>query len=115
MDNLSKNRILASSSGWVALALNFLPGLGAGYLYQRRWLAYFITAGVVTSWFAAGVILNGEAKDPSSSEQIIGIGGVFIISITTMIEAKVAHKKSLVASEEELKLNQKKKRGGLFG
>ncbi len=43
MDNPSKEQILASSSGWIALTLNFLPGLGAGYLYQRRWIPYFIT------------------------------------------------------------------------
>ena len=33
----SKEEILASSKGWVASFLNFFPGLGSGYLYQRRW------------------------------------------------------------------------------
>ena len=51
MDKLSKEQVLASSSGWVASLLNFLPGVGTGYLYQRRWLPYFITTGVVTAWF----------------------------------------------------------------
>ena len=37
----SKEEILASSKGWVASFLNFLPGLGSGYLYQRRWKPYF--------------------------------------------------------------------------
>ena len=32
MDKLSKEQVLASSSGWVASLLNFLPGVGAGYL-----------------------------------------------------------------------------------
>ena len=49
MDKLSKDQVLASSSGWVASLLNFLPGVGTGYLYQRRWLPYFITTGVVTA------------------------------------------------------------------
>ena len=40
MDKPSKAQILAASSGWVATTLNFLPGLGAGYLYQRRWGPY---------------------------------------------------------------------------
>ena len=51
MDNPSKEQILASSSGWVATTLNFLPGLGAGYLYQRRWIPYFATGGAATAWF----------------------------------------------------------------
>tara|TARA_B100000700_G_scaffold321627_1_gene421292 strand:- start:1329 stop:1466 length:138 start_codon:yes stop_codon:yes gene_type:complete len=45
MDNPSKEQILAASNGWVATTLNFLPGLGAGYLYQRRWWPYFLTEG----------------------------------------------------------------------
>ena len=51
MDNPSKEQILAASSGWVASTLNFLPGLGAGYLYQRRWIPYFVTGGAATAWF----------------------------------------------------------------
>ena len=54
MDKISKEEVLASSSGWVASLLNFLPGVGTGYLYQRRWLAYFLTTGtsniMVYSW-----------------------------------------------------------------
>ena len=30
----SKQEILAASSGWVAVVLNVVPGLGTGYLYQ---------------------------------------------------------------------------------
>ena len=32
----TKEEILGASAGWVAVTLNVLPGLGAGYLYQRR-------------------------------------------------------------------------------
>ena len=32
----TKQEILAASAGWVAVTLNVLPGLGTGYLYQRR-------------------------------------------------------------------------------
>ena len=71
MDKLSKEQVLASSSGWVASLLNFLPGVGTGYLYQRRWLTYFITTGVVTAWFVIGIILQGD-KEPSQTEQLIG-------------------------------------------
>ena len=94
MDKLSKEQVLASSSGWVASLLNFLPGVGAGYLYQRRWLPYFITAGAVTAWFAIGIILQGD-KEPSQTEQLIGIAGLLLISTVTVVEAKLAFKKAV--------------------
>ena len=58
MNKISRDEVLASSSGWVASLLNFLPGIGSGYLYQRRWLPYFLTAGSVSAWFAIGIILS---------------------------------------------------------
>jgi len=42
----TRQQILAASAGWVAVVLNVLPGLGAGYPYQRRWKAYWITSAV---------------------------------------------------------------------
>ena len=113
MDNPSKEEILAASSGWVATTLNFLPGLGAGYLYQRRWIPYFVTGGLATAWFILGAVFNGDTE-PTKSEQLIGIGGLFLISITTMIEAKIAHKKAILAVEEQLQSKTQKKKGGLF-
>ena len=110
MDNLSKEQVLASSSGWVASLLNFLPGVGAGYLYQRRWLPYFITAGAVTAWFVLGIILQSD-KEPSQTEQLIGIGGLFLISTITIVEANLAFKKAVkIASnkKEDTKTTTKK-------
>ena len=40
-----------------------------------------------------GFFLQGDS-DPSQSEQIIGISGLFFISIVTVIEAKLAFKKA---------------------
>ena len=104
MDKLSKEQVLASSSGWVASLLNFLPGVGTGYLYQRRWLPYFITTGVVTAWFVIGIILQGD-KEPSQTEQLIGISGLFLISTITVVEANLAFKKAVkitsIKKEEE--------------
>ena len=113
MDNPSKEQILAASNGWVATILNFLPGLGAGYLYQRRWIPYFVTGGAAIAWFVLGAILNGETE-PTKTEQLIGIGGLLLISITTMVEAKIAHKKAILAVEEKLQSKSPKKTGGLF-
>tara|TARA_Y100001968_G_scaffold303131_1_gene317039 strand:- start:5759 stop:6076 length:318 start_codon:yes stop_codon:yes gene_type:complete len=103
MENPSKEQILAASSGWIATTLNFLPGLGAGYLYQRRWIPYFITGGCATAWFVLGAMLNGDTEQ-TKTEQLIGIGGLFLISITTMVEAKIAHKKAIITVKEQLQV-----------
>ena len=89
----TKDEILASSRGWIASFLNFLPGLGSGYLYQRRWKPYFLTIATATAWFALGFFLQGDSE-PSQIEQIIGISGLFFISIITVIEANFAFKKA---------------------
>ena len=34
-----RKAVLAASAPWLGALLNVLPGLGAGYLYQRRWRA----------------------------------------------------------------------------
>ena len=110
MDKLSKEQVLASSRGWIASLLNFLPGVGAGYLYQRRWLPYFITSGAVISWFTIGIILRGD-KEPTQTEQLIGIAGLFLISTVTLVEAKLAFKKAVKivsVKKEEIKTPIKK-------
>ena len=53
--------ILAAPAGWVAVTLNVLPGAGAGYLYQRRWKAYWITSAQVATWFVLGAALRQDA------------------------------------------------------
>ena len=93
--------------------IEFFPGLGAGYLYQRRWIPYFGTVGAATAWFVLGAILNVDTE-PTKTEQLIGIGGLFLISITTMVEAKIAHKKVTLALEKQLQEKTTKKKGGLF-
>ena len=110
MSNLSKEEILASSKGWVGSFLNFLPGLGSGYLYQRRWKSYFLTIAVTTSWFALGFFLQGDSE-PSQGEQIIGISGLFFISIVTVIEANLAFKKAsnILKAEKEKIISSDKK------
>ena len=110
MSNPSRDEILASSKGWVASFLNFLPGLGSGYLYQRRWKPYFLTIAASTSWFALGFFLQGDSE-PSKGEQIIGISGLFFISIVTVIEANLAYKqvsKKIKTEKEKIKPPKKK-------
>ena len=42
----------------MAVLLNLVPGLGTGYIYQRRWRAYWITSAISTSWFVLGLVLG---------------------------------------------------------
>jgi len=110
MSNPSKDEILASSRGWVASFLNFLPGLGSGYLYQRRWKPYFLTIAAITSWFVLGFFLQGDSE-PSKVEQLIGVSGLFFISIVTVIEANLAFKqtsKKIKNEKEKIKPSDKK-------
>ena len=106
----SREEILASSKGWVASFLNFLPGLGSGYLYQRRWKPYFFAITASTAWFALGVFFQGDGE-PSQSELLIGISGLFFISIITVIEANLAFKKvsNKIKAEKEKIISENKK------
>lgn len=113
MDKPSKDQILSASSGWIATTLNFFPGLGSGYIYQRRWKPYFITLGAATAWFVLGIALNNNSE-PTKVEQLIGIGGLLLISFATMIEAKIAHSKATSAIEEMVQSKKSIKRRGLF-
>ncbi len=74
VEKFSRNQILGASSGWVAVVLNILPGLGAGYIYQRRWKAYWLTSVVSSFWVLIGLIrqLKVESADLASiqSDQV---------------------------------------------
>ena len=87
--------ILAASAGWVAVALNVLPGPGGGYLYQRRWKAYWITSALATSWFVLGAVLGQDAEAAEELQnQLVGLVGLVALATGTAVEAGLAVKKS---------------------
>ena len=91
----TKQEILGASAGWVAVTLNVLPGLGAGYLYQRRWKSYWITSALATTWFVLGAVLGQDAEAAVElKNQIIGLCGLAALSSGTAIEAGLAVKKA---------------------
>ena len=93
----TNKEILAASAGWVAVTLNLVPGLGAGYLYQRRWKAYWITAVLATGWFVIGALLGqGEQGAEEVQNQLVGLGGLMALAAGTAVEAGLAAKKSRV-------------------
>ncbi|WP_353079069.1 hypothetical protein [Synechococcus lacustris] len=90
----NREQILAASAGWVAVLLNVIPGLGAGYLYQRRWRAYWITSALATSWFVAGAVLAKNADATAESQnQLVGLIGLIVLAVVTATEAGLAVKK----------------------
>ena len=91
----TKREILAASAGWVAVTLNVVPGLGAGYLYQRRWKAYWITSALATTWFLLGAVLGQGAEDAQGIQnQLVGLVGFIALAAGTAVEAGLAVKKS---------------------
>ena len=91
----TQKEILAASAGWVAVTLNVVPGLGAGYLYQRRWKAYWITSALATTWFVLGAVLGQGAEGAAEMQnQLVGLGGLVALAAGTAIEAGMAVKKS---------------------
>ena len=94
----TKQEILGASAGWVAVTLNVLPGLGAGYLYQRRWKAYWITSALASTWFVVGAVLGQDAEAAVElKNQLIGLGGLVALSAGTAVEAGLTVKKARVA------------------
>ncbi len=112
--SLDKNEILASSSSWIALILNLFPGLGTGYIYQRRWVPYFLTGGSITIWIVLGIVLQND-NEPTKKEQIIGLAGLLLISFVTAIESYLAHKRALkIVDENKLQEQKKETKKGWF-
>ncbi len=89
----SKDEILAVSSSWVAATLNVLPGLGAGYLYQRRWKAYWSTSFITFAWgfISLSRQLGIDPSDPAPVEADQSIFyGLLFVSLVTAFEAWIA-------------------------
>jgi len=90
----TREQVLAASAGWVAALLNVVPGLGAGYLYQRRWKAYWITSALATSWFVAGALLAQNADAAAEAQnQLVGLVGLLLLAGVTATEAGLAVKR----------------------
>ena len=80
------------------MTLNVLPGLGAGYLYQRRWKAYWNTSALLTTWFVLGAVPGQDAEASEELQnQLVGLRGLVALAAGTAVEAGLAVKKARVA------------------
>lgn len=76
------------------MLLNVIPGLGAGYLYQRRWKAYWITSVLASGWFVAGAVLATNADAAAEAQnQLVGLIGLLVLAAVTASEAGLAVKR----------------------
>tara|TARA_Y100001968_G_scaffold45194_1_gene35221 strand:+ start:2936 stop:3268 length:333 start_codon:yes stop_codon:yes gene_type:complete len=106
----SKNRILSLSSSWIACVLNLLPGLGTGYIYQRRWKAYWLTNIFSAFWISIGLYrdLSIDPSDPAIYQgDSFRFLGLLTISIITSIEASIKVKKTRESIRNRLIINSK--------
>ncbi len=83
----TREQILAASAGWVAVLLNLIPGVGNGYLYQRRWKAYWITiAAAVTLLVTTNIAISKNKSQPMQ----VGVLGLLLLGPVTAVEAGLA-------------------------
>ena len=76
-----RKQVLAASAPWLGALLNVLPGLGSGYIYQRRWRAYWITTALATAWFVLGAVLGQEASsDAEAQNSLVGLVGLLLLA-----------------------------------
>jgi hypothetical protein len=72
-----------------------VPGLGTGYIYQRRWKAYWITSVLATAWFVLGAVLGQDAEaETERKNQLIGLAGLLLLAAVTTAEAFLAGRKA---------------------
>ena len=96
MEKPSNSEVLGVSSGWVAVILNLFPGLGTGYIYQRRWRAYWITLFATFLLLSLGAYLQlrVDPSDPGPSKlDQFSFYSLIMISLATSAEAGYAVRK----------------------
>ena len=73
------------------MALNVLPGLSAGYLYQRK--AFWITSALATIWVVLGAALGqGVEVGEELQKQLVGLVDFVALAAGTEMEADLAVK-----------------------
>lgn len=90
-----RRAVLAASAPWLGALLNVLPGLGAGYLYQRRWRAWWIT----TLLGATGVLLGGLPPSLPAEAAVVdlrslGLIALLLLAAVTALEAFLAARRA---------------------
>jgi hypothetical protein len=89
-----RKAVLAASAPWLGALLNVLPGLGAGYLYQRRWRAWWITTVLSSGWFLLGALLQSNPAEIDPSSRLVGLVGLLLLAAVSAVEAFLAARRA---------------------
>ena len=97
-----RRQVLAASAPWLGALLNVLPGLGAGYLYQRRWRPWWITTLLSLLAFAGLGMLGDPSGDPAleaaaAAPQPLALAPFLLLSLVTAVEAFLAARRARMA------------------
>lgn len=90
----TRKQVLAAASPGLAALLNLVPVLGSGYLYQRRWRAYWINSVLASAWFLAGALLAPTNGGPTEQQQLLGLAGLLLLAGVTAAEAFLAGRRA---------------------
>lgn len=93
-DPTERKRILAASAPWLAAALNVLPGLGTGYIYQRRWMAYWITVSLGALWVGLDAMALEARLLGGELEMGAAVPGLLALALVTAAEAFLAARRA---------------------
>lgn len=93
-DPSNPKQILASSAPWLAACLNVVPGLGAGYIYQRRWRAYWITSAIAGVWLGVGALAAFPSMGALELESWNPVPGLLGLAALTAGEAFLAGRRA---------------------
>ena len=89
---ISKNSIISDSSPWLSAFLNIIPGLGTGYIYQRRWKAYWYNILALFFIFLVTYVIQliTDPYDPLSiNTDSLSFWSILILSLLTAIESYI--------------------------
>lgn len=90
-----RRAVLAASAPWLGALLNVLPGVGAGYLYQRRWRAWWITTILGALGFALTAQGQADAAEGAAAlRQSLGLLLLLLLAAVTAAEAFLAARRS---------------------
>ena len=67
------------------------PVYSRGYLYQRRWKAYWVTSALATAWTYRRAVLAQDADAAMELQnQLVGLIGLLGLAVGTATEAVIA-------------------------
>lgn len=92
---IAREQVLGASAPWLGAVLNVLPGLGTGYIYQRRWRAYWFAGLLAAGWLLLSVRLPPAFGPLNETDHaLLGTSGLLVLAMVTAVEAFLAARRA---------------------